>query len=269
MIKQIRHLNPSKIFKKMHEPIVYKPELFGLDNNLTGKGVNISIIGSGVSPNFYIKKIGGFDVLVDNVSNPDDNINLSTIVSSFIGSKNKDGITGISNNAVLNFTKSINNEGIYNSNSISGSLLWSIIKNVNIICVPLDIDFKTDQVDNTIKKANETDIIILHKYNVETRKIDKNGTFSVNYDSNIKKYKISVKDNVINISFPDKPIYSNYGSKSYIEIDGELASLGIATGIVTLLFEKNKIRLADDLILNSQKKIETKASFGGILGTSF
>lgn len=64
----------------------------------------------------------------------------------------------------------------------------------------------------------------------------------------------------IHQSFLPGNFYKKGAEKGYFSFGGST---------IILLFEENKIRFAEDLLLNSKKKIETKANFGGILGTSF
>ena len=63
-------------------------------------------------------------------------------------------------------------------------------------------------------------------------------------------------------------IIETFNIDSLHEKGDEKGYFGLGASSVVLLFEKNTIKFSEDLILNSQKKLETKALFGEPLGKS-
>jgi subtilisin family serine protease len=231
----------KNIIKDIQDSIEYSPNAFGLTGDLTGKNVKIAIIGTGLPVNRYVKNFADFDTLVENVNSPYDSIGHSTILAGFLGGSSG-RVKGMVPNSVIYNIKAFGEDLYASPSTITASVLWCIIKDVNIIIIPFELDFSYRPLCDALKKANNEGVFILtvpsdwqEEYPI---------TMPIKGIKNSKPFKLlssSSSDNgYIGVSLPIKSCISLYSKNWYIKASTNFTSLGLAAGVFAALIEKNK-----------------------------
>jgi len=234
---RIFRINKKDILTYIKNKISYKPGLFGIDNKYTGNGVKIAIVGTGLPIYKGFDNLSDFDVVVENENSPHDELGCTTTLAGFIGANGSRGIYGIAQKAQLLCLKSFKNREI-KSQDIVASVLWAIIKDVNIIVLPFEPDMNAQLIYNVIKKAYENDIFILTTDMKNSEKYKE--IISVKPFVRKKTFKILECEKDISISLPKERLISSFGEKHFVKTSYKISSLGVITGLMALLIEKHK-----------------------------
>lgn len=214
----------------MNEKVIYNPKEYGIENNENGKNCNISLISSGYPDDLNIKNT----IEVENLVEDEDFVDIdgqATVISSIICGNNKK-ISGIAKNTNMYYIKIIDKEGNSTIESISTAILWSIIKNVDIIVLPILLYKDYNKIKNAISKAKAKNIPILvskQKNNGILEHYD--GTISCSLNRYLKKDYIFNK-NSIEIR-PPKTNLAYFDKDNIVKPRNEIMAISLATGILS------------------------------------
>jgi hypothetical protein len=262
-LPEIKSKNIIKVIQKSHFTN-YKDILPNDLKKYNGDNIKMSIIGTGLPCHQdFNKPFQSFEVFADNTDCPDDIHGLSTMLSGVISASSKNTIQGIAPNVSMYFTKASSDKGEIDYSAIIASMLWSIVKSVNIIYFPL-IKLSPKKSKNneilldTVEKAYNLNIPVFTSIESEFDEYK----ITQNYIDEIKKLipkifiiktkyikgdkiKISGKDKQeIIISLPQKQYCTTIGEKNYIDIsNSSIVGSGILLGIssvVIQILQKNK-----------------------------
>jgi len=230
---KIDKFNKKDILTKIDNPIIYNQELFNIDKKYTGKDVKVSIIASGLPTYQGFSTLSDFDVMIDNVDSPHDDMGYTTAIAGFIAANGTCGIHGLAQNTQIYSLKAIENNGNVNYSTLIASILWSIIKNVNIIVIPFEIDISYEPIYSAIKKANKNKITIM-SLNLDCKEI-----YTIIPCHKKDTFDVKIKNKEILLTLPTTKLITSFGDKLFVKVNKKIASLGLATGIMSLLIEKN------------------------------
>jgi hypothetical protein len=225
-------------------PFDYNSFDFKIAKNLTGKDIKICIISNDMPTHFSIKKIKDFTNLSDDDKVLPVDFDYSTILSGICSSKCKQ-ITGLAFNADMYYAKSYNYNGETKISSIISAILWSVIKNVDIILVCGKIVDNNDILKDTIIKAYNSNACLFFydaKNECPLVNCDKNAEFDAFYTEvfNINNLlKFSKKNSYVS-SLIDKTFYSTINSSEYCKIPFEVAIGGIVPALAALCIEEKR-----------------------------
>ncbi len=230
------------IVKIIPTPIVYSPSDYKIDNRCTGKGVKIAILDSGYSYHkdmiFEGEKISFCE---RNISTEDKNGH-STIISGIIKSNNKKSIIGIAPNVKLLFGKVVDNKGQCNFNSLVAGVLWSIVKEVDIIIIAMGSQYDYRVLHDAIKKARSYGICIFAASG-DNEELDYPSrykeVFSTGFLTRYKKKNDLIKQNV-DFYLPNKGLYTTYLDSKYVKVSGSSISTAFFAGLGAVLIEQYK-----------------------------
>lgn len=208
-------------------PFFYDPTKYSFQKELKGKGAKICIIGSGVPDHNDITNIEESISFIDadNKDNTNDSHGLSTIVGGILTSKNPKSVNGLCQESKLYFTKAIKNNGEISLKSVNASILWAIIKKVNIIIIPFEIEESNDDFSNIVKKAYSSNISIFSP----KPKSNKEECILYVSSSNKDNETYCLNENYV----------STFIGNKYIETSGSHYLAGLVGGLASLCIEEN------------------------------
>lgn len=249
---KIPSIKPTNILTQLKEKIVYSLDPYlNRENNFFGKNIRISIIGTGTTTHKNMNPSSVAEILLENEKYIEDKHGFSTILTSLI-SENSNNITGISYKSNIIQVKALSNQGEYDYKSITASILWSLVKNVNIIVLPgLPVKKRISVID-AVNKATKSGIVIIcpeSKKTTDLHKMYPNILFiEDSFKKSIKKHNILFKqDNLVNIRIPELKMTAGYLKNTYIYIPKYLGAIGMLTGVVSYIMntKKNNKKLYD------------------------
>ena len=245
IIGKLKRPRPSSILEELENPTIFNNKDFGLNEELTGKNIKISIIGSGLPSHKNItSQTEDVEVFVGG-KEPDDITGYSTMLSGLIVSNDKKSIKAMSFMSGLYCAKIIDNSKEASSDAIIAAILWSMIKNVDIIVLPVIVDRNIAALKEIIKKAyTDSGIIMLVPSNngKECNVLSESPfVLPVSYSlrGKIGICKNSTNRNLI-VSVIKNDIYTTYPGNKYSNASLDIISLGIATSLASLILEDNK-----------------------------
>ncbi|OIJ11710.1 hypothetical protein BKP37_14795 [Anaerobacillus alkalilacustris] len=129
------------------------------ENNLTGAGVKVAILDTGIANHPDLTIAGGVSIISD--SYLDDNGH-GTHVAGIIGAKNNlIGTVGIAPNANLYAVKVLNQNGVGFLSDIVSGIDWSISNNMDIINLSLGNSEDSPTLNNAVDTAYENGILVV------------------------------------------------------------------------------------------------------------
>lgn len=242
----------------------YCPTMFGMGKKWTGAGVKVGVIGSGVPVHSYFENIAGFETFCERNKNPDDIHGISTLTSGSMCSCNKNGLTGMAPNIKTFYTKAIGDSGDTNVNSIVASILWLVVKDVDIIVIPFGLSEDEPILHEAIKKAISANVCVIAAAGPTQSQLT-DVDYPANYPevvavaASYKEEKFSLAkstNNKLLLSLPKKGAPTTYGSDAVAIVKGMAVATGIAAGLAACVIEKNK---------QHNKSISIKDVYGELL----
>lgn len=220
-------------------------------SGLTGKGVKIAIIDTGVSSHPNLKITGGTNVInnSDLTSFVDDNGH-GTHVAGIIGAQGvNDGVKGVAPDASIYAVKALDSAGDgYISDIISG-VDWAIDNNMNIISMSFGQSKSSKSLNNAVDTAYNSGILVVAAAG-NNGQISGKGTnieYPAKYssviavgavDSTKTRASFSSTGNKLEVSAPGTNIMSTYLNGTYVEMSGTSMATPFVAGDLALLKEK-------------------------------
>ncbi len=221
---RVRKLDNSSSCKILSEgTYMYDPSLYFKDikyNKYNGEDVKVCVIGTGVP---FHKDFGNIEEYVNfsQEATTEDKHGLSVQIGGIIGANNpEDGVIGMAFSSSLYFAKALDDNGSGDINSLNASLLWSIVKNVDLVVIPFEFPEANSALVATMKKIKEQNICVLN-YGQKAGKMFK-GVCSI---QKRKKYNVWT---------------TSSGVGDYIKPSTKVANLGISAAIMTIIIGKLK-----------------------------
>ena len=249
MAKNTYYIHSSKrvnkqIYDNIPKPCAYLPENFGLNHTLTGKGIKIGIVDSGLPDHPDIGNIIESVDVSETTRDKADHHGHSTMVSGIISANNPKAITGIAPDAELLFAKVINQNGEGSFNSLIAGILWCVVKQVDIILLSLGSSTDYPVLHDAIKKAYDQNICVIaasgngnqsdfparypEVLSVEKRKNpSKNGKFATFGATGLE------------MVLPDRDLYTTYLHGRYTKASGTSLIAAMGAGLAALVLERD------------------------------
>jgi hypothetical protein len=132
------------------------------DLGLTGAGVRIAIIDTGVSKQHPDLTIAGGKSFVEGSASYHDNNGHGTHVAGIIAAQNNGiGSVGVAPGAEIYAIKSLDEEGDGNQADVIAGIEWAIENNIDIINLSITSPFATNGLRSIIEKANDKGILVI------------------------------------------------------------------------------------------------------------
>jgi|TARA_Y100000034_G_C6906979_1_gene421201 subtilisin family serine protease len=151
---------------KLPSEIIYKPQDFGFSIDLCDKtSVKVGIVDSGAikSESYKFSKSHSrrraMSFLEDSAG-VYDQTGHATAVAGIIASSGVNGLTGISPHASMYFARCLDEKNNGELSALMSSLLWCMIKKIDIVVISLGLRYKSRLLHDIIKKLYENNICI-------------------------------------------------------------------------------------------------------------
>ncbi|MBU3173511.1 S8 family serine peptidase [Clostridium estertheticum] len=220
-------------------------------SGLSGKGVKIGIIDSGVATHTDLTVAGGTNVINGSktTSYADDNGH-GTVVTGIIAGKGLNGgVKGVAPDASIYAVKALDSTGSgYTSDIISG-IDWAIENKMDIISMSLGSDQSDVTLQNAVDTAYKAGILIVAAAGNDGKVTGKgtNVEYPANYasviavgavDSTNTRAYFSSTGNKVEVSAPGVNIMSTYLNGGYEEMSGTSMATPFVAGDLAILKQK-------------------------------
>ncbi|MFP7480309.1 S8 family peptidase, partial [Terribacillus saccharophilus] len=131
------------------------------NEGLTGKGVKIAVIDSGIYPHEDLKIAGGYSAVSYTSSYKDDEGH-GTHVAGIIGAKhNRYGTDGVAPDAQLYAVKALDRVGQGNLSDLLKGIDWAITNKMDIINMSMGTAYKSKALQDAVDKAYQRGILLV------------------------------------------------------------------------------------------------------------
>ena len=264
MIK-IEKYEISKETKLISSPIHYSPSNYGLSKELSGKGINLCIIDTGVPCHKSLASVAGKTNFCNEKSDINDEIGHATMVSGIIAGNDKKTILGLAPHVNLFCAKTIDGKGNCDINSLVASILWAIVSEVDVILMALGTSIDYQLLHDAIKKAHQQNICVVAATgnDIKQEHVDFPSkypeVFSVAVKSRSKKWNKILEKEAKFILKNEKNI-TTFGEDLFVNVNGSSMAAAVVAGCCCLLVEKYKNVLKKEFstkdILNDLKLLK-------------
>jgi minor extracellular protease Epr len=234
-------------------PISYSPSKMNIniDPRWTGKDVRIAILDTGLPVHqdlTFTEKAVSF---CDSNKNTEDKVGHATILSGIIISNQDRLIRGVAPKAKLLHGKVMSDDQKCSFNSLIAGVLWSIVKEVDIIVIALGSQYDYKILHDALIKARNQGICIFAAAGSNIDSIDYPANykevFSCGFLTRYKNQNDIIKSKV-DFYISNTPLYSTFLNNQYIQIGGSSISTAFFAGVGALLIEYYKsIGLHDNI----------------------
>ena len=164
-------------------------------SGLTGQGVKVAVVDSGISPHYDLNIKGGIDLVPDGINSLSDGLGHGTHVAGIIaGLNNTNGYVGAAPGADLFAVKIFRSDGYTDLDIILSGLDWCIANDMDIVNMSFGSFSSSVAFEAMIEKAYNSGLIL-----VAASGNNDNGTHTYDYVNYPAKY-----DEVIAVSAIDK-----------------------------------------------------------------
>lgn len=220
-------------------------------SGLSGKGIKIAVIDTGIGPHSDLLVSGGTNVISGSAttSYADDNGHGTHVAGIIAGKGINNGVKGVAPDASLYAVKALNASGSgYTSDIISG-INWAINNNINIINLSLGTSESDVLLQSAVDAAYNKGILVVASAG-NSGNSSGTGTsimYPANYasviavgavDSNNVRAYFSSTGSKLEVSAPGVNVLSTYLNNSYVQMSGTSMAAPFAAGDLALLKQK-------------------------------
>lgn len=229
------------VLKDLPALVDHSAAAYGYNISGTGKGVSIAIVDTGKPDHLAIKNIGDSVNMADSYTVLD-TVGQATIVGGIIGANNPEKMIGIAPEATLHFVKVSGDDGKVGLDAFVSGFLWSVIKSVDIVVVPMTTNVSLDIFRDAVKKAVKSNICVVCSagfYGYEQYPSAYDGVLSVGAQTqNGERAGFSAlgKVNAVGTS-----ICSTYVNQNFCVARGSAIATAIVGGLAALVVEDMKL----------------------------
>jgi minor extracellular protease Epr len=235
-------------------------------SNITGNGVKISVIDTGISKDHPDLHISGGISFVSYTNDFQDDNGHGTHVAGIIGAKNNNtGMVGVAPDSSLYAVKSLDSNGDGYLSDIIAGIDWSINNGMDIINLSVGAEEPSLALEAAVDKAYSKGIFVVASAgnsggntNLDTI------NYPAKYDSAIAVGAVDMSNNIAEFSStgpslevvaPGKGINSTYLNNSFARISGTSMSAPFVSGLIALYKELLPDMPYKDLREMLQKKV--------------
>lgn len=247
------------------------------ESQLTGKGLKIAVVDTGITPHKDLMIAGGVSFTPYTPSYVDDNGH-GTHVAGIIGAENNDfGVVGVAPDADIYAVKVLDKDGSGNLSDIIKGIDWAITNNMDIINLSLGTQTHSYALKQVVDKAYNNGIVVVAASGNDGNAdgIGETVDYPARYDSVIAVAAIDSANNrgafsstgaEIEVAAPGVKIASTYLNEGYGIMTGTSMASPYVAGTVALLKQANPTLSNTQL---RQKLIESTIDLGTLGRDSF
>lgn len=217
---------------------------------LTGKGVKIAVVDTGIAPHADLAVAGGKSFVPYTPSYEDDNGH-GTHVAGIIGAEdNGFGTKGAAPEADLYAVKSLNKDGSGHLSSILAGIDWAITNKMNIINVSLGTQTHSTAFQSIVDKAYANGILVVAAAGNDGTAGGTGDTvdYPARYssviavgavDSSLKRASFSSTGSTVESAAPGQSIVATYLNNGYARMSGTSMAAPYVSGQLALMKQSN------------------------------
>lgn len=217
---------------------------------ITGKGVKVAVIDSGIARHADLKIAGGVSTVDYTTSWEDDNGH-GTHVAGIIGAQhNGTGIAGVAPDAEIYAIKAMNQKGTGTLQDILEGIDWSIANGMDVINLSLGTETDSRMLHEMIDQAYEKGIVLTGAAGNDGLADGSGNTvdYPAKYDSVIaasaidryaQRGSFSATGDEVEVAAPGVSILSTYLDGYYAYMDGTSQAAPHIAGLLALLKQQN------------------------------
>jgi len=247
------------------------------DKNITGKGIKIAVLDTGVDMSSKdLSIIKGVNFVGDNSADYNDDNGHGTKIAGVIGARKNDfNLIGIAPDSDLYIAKVANKHGNVRYEDLVEGIRWAIEQKVDLINISLEFEEDNNALYYAIKEAIDNNIIIIASSGNVRFEGDTYSSYPGSYSEVIavgmlddygQIYSDEFKNKKVDVYAPGEDIAALYLNNKMTLDTGVSFATAYTTGYSALIIqsnkEKNKIMNRAALISQLKNDLETNLSFG-------
>ncbi|WP_270584720.1 S8 family peptidase [Bacillus smithii] len=235
------------------------------ENGVTGKGVKIAVIDTGIAPHSDLNIAGGVST-VDYTSSYKDDNGHGTHVAGIIGAKrNGIGIAGVAPDAQIYAVKALDKNGNGNLQDIAEALDWAIANKMDIINMSFGTSTDSKILHDLVDKAYKSGILLVAAGGNNGNSSGTGDTveYPAKYNSVVAVSSLNSNKNrsvfsatgpEIEVSAPGENIVSTYLNGEYAVGSGTSMAAPHVAGMLALLKQMHPNELNSQLRAEAEKE---------------
>ncbi len=240
------------------------------ESQLTGKGMKIAVLDTGISPHEDLMISGGVSFTSYTSSYNDDNGH-GTHVAGIIGAKNNSiGTIGVAPESNLFAVKVLDQNGSGYISDIIKGIDWSITNKMDVINLSLGAPNDSIALHQAVDKAYNSGVLVVAAAGNDGASDGSGDTvdYPARYnsviavsatDSSNQRGSFSSTGHTVEVAAPGVKVNSTYLNNQYISMSGTSMATPYVAGILALLKQRNPALTAAQL---REKLIETTIDIG-------
>lgn len=213
------------------------------DNGLTGAGVKIAVVDTGIAAHPDLNIAGGVDLVDDGVDNYQDVYGHGTHVAGIAAALNNSiGVVGAAPDASLYAVKVLRDDGSGTLSEVLAGVDWSIANGMQVINMSLGTNTYSTALEDSLQTAYDNGILC-----VAAAGNNGAGTDNVSYPGRFSSVlcvsattssdviaDFSSRGPAVDLAAPGDGIYSTYTAQSYTTMKGTSMATPMVSGIMAL-----------------------------------
>jgi minor extracellular protease Epr len=227
--------------------------------SITGKGVKIAVIDSGIYPHRDLKIAGGY-AAVNYTTSYEDDAGHGTHVAGIIGAKhNQYGTDGVAPDAGMYAVKVLDRTGTGNMSDLLEGIDWAISNRMDIINLSIGTTYKSKALQHAVESAYQDGVLLVassgnegvgHPINYPAAFEDVIAVSASDSRNNIASF--SVVGDKLEVAAPGSDIYSTYLGANYAMMSGTSQAAPHVSAMLALLKQQYPEETNDQLRLRMQ-----------------
>lgn len=237
----IESVNTRYHYDTLSKPVRHSASQFNVSRKYTGKGVKIALLDTGVPAHKDIMVDGDQVSFCDQNKAVVDRLGHATLMAGIISSNNSKGLRGVAPHSQILYGKVVSDVKECSFNTLIAGVLWSIIREVDIIVMALGTHYDYPIFHDSIIKAHSAGICIFAAAGNDDKCVDFPAdypeVFSCGCLSRSKEKSVKIKEGV-DFYLPNKTLYSSYLDNQYVRVGGSSVATAFFAGLGAVLIER-------------------------------
>jgi minor extracellular protease Epr len=231
---------------------------FSWKYGLTGKGIKIAVVDSGIDSTHQDLSIAGGESFVPYTTSYHDDNGHGTHVAGIIGALNNEiGTVGSAYDSSLYAVKVLDSEGFGYLSEIIAGIDWAISNDMDIINLSLGTQTTSTALKSIVDRAYQNGIIVVASSgNFGSSETIDNVAYPARYesviavgavDTNLRVTDFSSSGKELEVAAPGQSIFSTFVGNTYKKMSGTSMAAPYVTGNLALLKQANPNASVDEI----------------------
>jgi hypothetical protein len=229
------------VLPSLPSPVEYTTQMLGCKPlKGTGRGVVISLIDSGVPDHEALLTLGG-DVNFTKSPDSRDMTGHATSLAGIMVANKPDQIIGIAPDAVLLCAKAVDDNCMVRFDALIASVLWSIVRDVDIIVIPVVTEINSPPFEAAIQKAISHGIYVVAATG-NNNKVEYPASYEgvISVGARAASGQIASYSGIGKINLLGENLETTYIDHSYCVVCGTSVATAVVGGLLARAIETDK-----------------------------